>query len=159
MSTHLTEHEITAAVVGGELTPAAEGHLLECLPCRRRVGELTSLLAERRRQVAAEEPDWDAQRRAVMSALPTEPAVVIGRSHPHRWLRPLLAAAAVLLVAVGVGHLLGTGPGVVAETEQIPLEQILAEADALLSDEAIPGFDVVDPGLGDLDTFTENGAS
>lgn len=155
MSTHLTEHEITAAVVGGELTPAARAHLRGCLPCRQRVRSFTALVDERRREVASEEPDWEAQRRGVMAALPTAPMVVRPRS--ARWLRPLLAAAAVVLVAVAVGQLVGTDPGVAPD--EIPVEQILAEADALLADYEIPGFDVVDPDLDDLDTFTENGAS
>ena len=44
--------------------------------------------------------------------------------------------------------------GVVPE---LPVEQILAEVDAVLADDTIPGFELIDPGLDE--EFYENGAS
>jgi len=39
------------------------------------------------------------------------------------------------------------------------VEEILAEMDELLSDNSIPGFEIIDPELDDLKTFFDNGAS
>ena len=40
---------------------------------------------------------------------------------------------------------------------ELPVEQILAEVDAMLADDSIPGFELIDPGLDDA--IYENGAS
>jgi hypothetical protein len=45
-------------------------------------------------------------------------------------------------------------PGVVSE---LPVEQILDEVDAMLADDSIPGFEVIDQGMDDA--IFENGTS
>ena len=73
---------------------------------------------------------------------------------------PLLAAAAVLLMAIGIRVLWvpGTPPVPVADGE-ILVEEILAEVDAMLADDYLPGFESIDPGVSDLESILENGAS
>ena len=43
--------------------------------------------------------------------------------------------------------------------DELAVEEILAEMDALLADDSIPGFEVIDPWVGELETDIENGAS
>lgn len=156
MSGHLRDHEVSAAVAGLELGAAAQQHLAGCLSCRRLVAEMTELIEVRRRVVEAEAPDWEAQRAAIMGRLGGSAADSPRR---RRWLRPLLAAAAVLLAA-GIGlHRLPPGGG---EPAEIPLESILAEVDATLAADTVPGFEGLDPIVPDMDEIREhfsNGAS
>jgi len=156
MKSHLEEHEITAAVAGIELEAAAEEHLGSCLSCRRQVSAVRDVIDARRGDLAAEAPDWERQRQEVMSQLPSAQTALRGRR--RLWTRPLLAIAAVLVAAVGLRALWTPAPtadpGVVSE---LPVEQILAEVDAMLADDSIPGFELIGPGLDDA--IYENGAS
>jgi anti-sigma factor RsiW len=156
MKTHLEEHEITAAVAGLELETTAEEHLGSCLSCRRQVAAMRDVIGARRGGLEAEAPDWDRQRREIMLQLPSTPATQPKRRHP--WTRPLLAIAAVLVAAVGLRALWTPAPtadpGVISE---LPVEQILAEVDAMLADDSIPGFELIDQGMDDA--IFENGAS
>jgi anti-sigma factor RsiW len=156
MKTHLEEHEITAAVAGLDLEATTEEHLGSCVSCRRRVFAIRELIESRRGELEAEAPDWERQRREIMLQLPSTPMV---RPFRHSlWTRPLLAIAAVLVAAVGLRALWTPAPpaatGVVTE---LPVEQILADVDAMLADDSIPGFEVIDQGMDDA--IFENGAS
>ena len=156
MKTHLEENELTAVVAGLELEAAAEEHLGSCVSCRRQVSAMRDVIDARRGDLEAEAPDWVRQRREIMSQLPPAPAVRPMRRSP--WIRPLLAIAAVLVAAVGLRALWTPAPtadpGVISE---LPVEQILAEVDAMLADDSIPGFELIDQGMDDV--IFENGAS
>ena len=156
MKTHLEEHEIIAAVAGLGLDATAEEHLGSCVSCRQQVSAMRDLTDARREILEAGAPDWERQRQEIMLQLPAAPAV-----RPIRrrlWTRPLLAVAALLVAAIGLRALWAPAPvadpGIVSE---VPVEQILAEVDAMLADDSIPGFEVIDQGLDDA--IFENGTS
>ena len=158
MTSHLDEREISAAVAGLELAGPAAEHLESCLECRRRVAGTAQRISRRRAEQTNGEPDWEVARAAVLARLPgveSERAA----SRRLRWWRPLAAAAAVVAIAVAVGLL---APGRVADKEtstEIPVEEILAEVDALLADDSIPGFELIDPGLETLSGVVGDSAS
>jgi len=156
MKSHLEEPEITAAVAGLELEAAAEEHLGSCVSCRRQVSAMQDVIDARREDLEAEAPDWERQRQEIMLQLPSTPTI-----RPLRrrlWAGPLLAIAAVVVAAIGLRALWAPAPvvdpGVVSE---LPVEQILAEVDAMLADDSIPGFELLDQGMDDA--IFDNGTS
>ena len=157
MNRHLDDHAITAAVAGLELETWAEEHLASCLSCRQQVRSMQELFDERRERLMGEAPDWERQRQEVLQRLP---APVVGPLRRSSWMRPILAAAAVILVVVGIGLLRrpfsqnGSHAG-----SELPVEQILAEVNAALADDTIPGFESIDFGVSDLESIVNNGAS
>jgi predicted anti-sigma-YlaC factor YlaD len=157
MKRHLNKAEIAASVAGDELGADAREHLADCLDCRRKVGAMSELIDGRRRQQASDEPDWEAQLQSVMARIPA--TVEAAPVRTTRWWRPMLMAAAVVMVAVVVGILGTSGPTVVTTNGDIPVDQILAEVDALLDDDSIPGFEIIDPGVDDLESYFDNGTS
>ncbi len=146
MKNHLTSEEIAAVVAGLELEDAARDHLVGCVVCRAEVADLESLIAARRAAILTEEPDWDDQAERIMARLPSD-AGIGGRRQP-KWLRPVLAVAAALVIAVGLGLLRPSGP-VDPATGSPSVEEILAEMDELLADDSIPGFEIIDPWIDD----------
>jgi hypothetical protein len=156
MSDHLTPDETASAVAGLELVPAAREHLERCVACRAEVADLVGLIGTRRNEMIAQEPAWDEQARQIFDRLPAAAAGTV-RPRP-RWLRPVLAVAAVLVVAVGLG-LLRPDRRVDPPREAVAVEEILAEMNELLADDSIPGFEIIDPGTDDLETYVDNGAS
>jgi predicted anti-sigma-YlaC factor YlaD len=156
MKTHLEEHEINAAVAGLELETRAEEHLASCVSCRRQVSAMQELVDARRKELEAEAPDWERQLQEVMLRLPSTPRARASRH--NLWTRSLLAIAAVLVAVVGLRALWAPVPpadsGVVTE---MPVEQILAEVDAMLADDSIPGLELIDQEMDDA--VFENGAS
>jgi len=158
MNTHLDEHQITAAVAGLELEPEAEEHLVSCLSCRQRVAAFKDLIDARGEQMAAEMPDWDRQQAEILLQLPKS---LTGRpAKTRRWTRALFAAAAAVLVAVGLEFMWSPAPmGEPVVELEVPIEQILAEVDAALADDSLPGFESIDPGVDDPKSYFENGAS
>ncbi len=154
---HLDDDQITAAVAELELEAWAEEHLASCLSCRQQVHDMRELIDMRRDRLTKEAPDWQRQRQEILLQLPST-VVARPRRNP-RWLRPMLAAAAVLLVTVGLGLMRLTAGGGGSEAPELAVEQILAEVDAVLADEAIPGFESIDPGMDDLEKLFSNGAS
>lgn len=164
MNRHLDDHEISAAVAGFELEPETAEHLASCLMCRRQVGAMAQLLAERRTELEAEAPNWQVQQQQILDRLPATGA---GAARPaRRWWRPALAAAAVLVAAVAVTLFYMPHSGVpvaVVADEEIQVEEIFAEVDALLADDTTPGFEALDqlvPGSDELsDYYYQNGAS
>ena len=157
MKIHLEEHEFTAAVAGLELDATAKEHLGSCLSCRQQVSAMRDVIDARRADLAAGAPTWERQRHEIMMRLPlTTPTVRRLRSV---WTRPLLAVAAVLLVVVGLRALWTPAPDVVdpGVVSELPVEQILDEVDAMLADDSIPGFEVIDQGMDDA--IFENGTS
>jgi hypothetical protein len=83
------------------------------------------------------------------------PALAGGRP---RWLRPVLAMAAALVLAVAVG-VLRPDRSPVPPPGEPAVDEILAEMNALLSDDRIPGFEAIDPGVEALTAEIDNGAS
>ena len=157
MNRHLDHDEITAAVAGLEPSARTEDHLASCLSCRQQVHDMRELIAARHDLLAEEAPDWERQRQEILLRLPSAAAA---RSRPYpRWLRPMLAAAAVLLVVVGLRLMRLPAEGDGSATSELAVEQILAEVDAVLADQAIPGFESIDPGMDDLKKLFSNGAS
>jgi len=157
MNRHLDDHAITAAVAGLELETWAEEHLASCLSCRQQVRSMQELFDERREHLMAEAPDWERQRQEVMGRLP---APVVRSLQRPRWMRPMLAAAAVILVVVGLSVLrrpFSQNEGHAGS--ELAVEQILAEVNAALADDTIPGFEPIDFGVGDLESIVNNGAS
>ena len=69
----------------------------------------------------------------------------------------MLALAAILVAAIGLRMLWIPPPADRATNAELPVEQILADVDAVLADDSIPGFELIEPGL-DYAVF-ENGAS
>ena len=155
MKSHLEEHEITAAVAGLELEAAVEEHLGSCVSCRRQVSAMREVIDARLEDLEAEAPDWERQRQEIMLQLPATP---MARPRRRLWTRPLLAVAAVLVAAIGLRALWAptpvVDPGVVSE---FPVEQILAEVDAMLADDSIPGLEPLDQGMDDA--IFDNGTS
>lgn len=156
MTSHMTSDEISAALAGLELEAGVRNHLAGCVACRAEVAELERLIDSRRTEMHADEPDWGIQARQIMDRLPATGAEN-GRGR-LLWLRPVLALAAVLVMAVGLGILRSDGP-VDPPANDPTVEEILAEMDELLSDKSIPGFEIIDPETDDLATFFDNGAS
>jgi len=153
MSMHLEERL--------ELKPVAEEHLAACLSCRQRVASMRELIDAQRLRFEAEAPDWERQRQEVLLRLPS--VLTAGLERRRWWTRPLLAVAAVLVAAIGLKALWMPPPssdpmaGYPMAGLELPVEQILAEVDAMLADDSIPGFELIDPGLDDA--IFENGAS
>jgi hypothetical protein len=146
MKSHLTSEEISAAVAGLEIDAPARDHLEGCVVCRAEGADLERRIAIRRRELRAEAPDWDVQTRQIMDRLPAA-AGKDARRH-RRWLRPVLALAAVLVLAVGLG-ILRSGGSAGPPAPEPSVEDILAEMDELLSDDSIPGFEIIDPWIDD----------
>jgi len=156
MTIHLKPEEIEAAIAGLEIDDEAGKHFESCVLCRAEAAEFEELLEVRRAEMAEEEPDWEAAKAKVMAQLPGEGGTFSTRG--SRWSRPVLALAAALVVAVGIGALLPRGPAA-PPIDDVAVEEILAEMDELLADNSIPGFELIDPETDDLETYFDNGAS
>ena len=157
MTRHLNDHEMTQAVAGLELEPAAAEHLASCVSCRLEISKTLEVIEARRRSLEGEAPDWELQRRQIVDHLAAAPVTRHGRR--RWWTRPLLAAAAVLAAAIGLRALLWNPhpPSETVQRAEVPVEEILAEVDAVLADDSIPGLEVIDPGLEGV--TSDNGAS
>lgn len=161
MTRHLDDDEIAIALAGDELKPPAAGHLESCLACRREVEALSEMLADRRRNLATGAPDWDLQRGEILSRLTrlTSAASSRGRARA-RWFRPLLAAAAVIALAVGLRVAwLPSAPADRLPHSELEVEEILAEVDEVLADDSLPGFEPIDPGFDVDPRLFDNGTS
>ena len=144
MKNHLDELEISAAAAGLDLEDGAKDHLQACVSCRRLVTEFQDAIQARRAQMMRREPDWEAQKEAVLEQLP-QIGTVTRRWHTA-WARPLLAAAATIFLAIGVGVLYPRPGSLPSPTPNpnLPIEQILAEAESLLADDGLLDFQVFD---------------
>ena len=140
MKTHLDEYEMTTAVSGLELEPAAEEHLALCLSCRQQVSSMRELIDARRQGLETGVPNWDQQRQEILLRLPS--ASTAGERH-RQWVRPLLALAEILVAAIGLRMLWIPPPADRATNAELPVEQILAEVDAVLADDSIPGLELI----------------
>ena len=162
MTRHLTDEEFTAMVADLPVPGAARRHLEQCLGCRREVEALREAIDRRRGAALSGQPDWDRQHRRIMEALDAPPATVVPLRRRRIW-RPLLAAAAGLVVAVGIWTTVRhrpSGPGTGAGA--VPVERILAEVDATLSDDSVPGFEALEgfvPAPEDLERLMSDPAS
>jgi anti-sigma factor RsiW len=152
MTDHLDDAEFAAALAGDEPAGDVAEHLADCVCCRRQLAAMRGWIAERRDRMAEDAPDWAHQREGVVERLNG-----VDRARPRRrWLRPALAAAAVVAIVAGVALLQqrGDDPG-----RDLAVEEILAETEALLADDSIPGFEVIDPGFEELREPSSNGMS
>jgi predicted anti-sigma-YlaC factor YlaD len=144
MNRHLDDQEIAAAVAGLELEAAQREHLGSCLSCRAAVMEMAELISSRKQQMLESAPDWRAQEAEILARLATT-----GMPRPiprRRWLHPVMAMAATVLLAVGIVVFMPPTETVDSVTAGgVPVEQVLAEVDALLADDSIPGLWPVDP--------------
>ncbi len=160
MREHLTEQEMSLACAGLELPLAAAAHLESCAGCRRRVAAFAEVASARRREQAAAEPDWVAQRTAILDRLGEAPVVTPFR----RWQRArriVLAAAAVLVLGVGLAVLVRR-PAPAPHLTDRTVEQVLAEVNQTLASDAVPGFDALDPLVpdsGELEQVSSNNTS
>ena len=153
MKDHLDDVEFAAALAGDELSGEVSEHLGACVSCRRQLAEMRGWIEERRQRMERDAPDWQDQLDRIAARLDGVPAP----RRQRRWLRPAVAAAAAVAVAVGVGIMrLPRGEDVRSD---LAVEEILAEADALLADDTIPGFEVIDPGFEGLADDSDNGVS
>jgi hypothetical protein len=151
MNRHLDDEQIAAAVAGAELGQNAAEHLGSCLVCRRRVEAMTRLIGRRRAELEAEAPDWQSQRQSILERLPEADNVVPLR---RRWLRPVMALAASVLVAVGVSVLLlDRGPS--GPPDEIAADQVVAEVEATLDGYGyeLTGYDEI---LTEMETTVED---
>jgi hypothetical protein len=142
------------------LDPPAESHLESCLACRRRIAAGRELLVLRRGQTRAAEPDWEAQRRAILERLPASPAAVVALAPRRRW--RMVAAAAAVVAAVGLGVVTHRGSAPPAPDGEVPVEQILAEVEATLDGPRYPGFEPLEsivPETDELEAVYTNGTS
>ncbi len=154
MNRHLDEAEIAAAVAGLELAPAVRDHLEACLHCRRRVEGTLELIAGRREAMAAEAPDWETQREAILASLGAPPP------RRGRWARPLVAAAAAAALAAGLAAVVPRPRP--PERASLPVERILAEVDRTLARDTVPGLEPIEdlvPAPDELAAVLEEGAS
>jgi hypothetical protein len=159
MNGHLKQHEIDAVLAGSEIPAAATAHLESCLVCRRAIAEFEELVAERKRALMQDAPDWDRQRERILERVAAPHAVAVLR--PRRRARVWIAAAAAVVLGVGIAAMRFVSAPV-PEPQEIPVEQILAEADALLDGNAVPGYELIDPFINDTSQAElehENGAS
>lgn len=150
MNEHLNDEQIDRVVAGLAIETEAARHLETCLACRRRVEELNSLLAARRNAMEEEAPDWEAQLRSVMAALPVQ-----GPRRTRLW-RPLVAAAAAAAAALGLVIL---SPHTQRQDRpQIAVEQVLSDVDATLAGDPLSGFAPLEelvPDAQELSNYTE----
>jgi anti-sigma factor RsiW len=151
MSEHLNEEQMAAAVAELPLEEAAQEHLANCVSCKGQLTEMRQLIEERRLEMAAGSPNWETLQERVFARI-GETAAPRPR---RRWLRGALAAAAAIAIAVGVGLL--QRPGEVEPESEIAIEEILAEAEELLGNDSIPGFELIDPGIEELQVYYDNG--
>jgi len=158
---HLTELELVEAVAGRTGDPRVGEHLASCLACHTEVADLQQLISQRQHQLDTLAPSWELQRQQILERLPTS-----STARPtHRWLRPVLAIAAALALSLGLAVLYQHSAGAPRQpTQEEQLETILAEVDALLVQDSIPGFESLEeivPSTDELEEYyqTNNGAS
>lgn len=157
MNTHLSDDDFAAVAAGLEVDSKAREHLASCVACRQQVTDLEAFVTERRRVMEAEAPDWRLQHRQVMARL--DVASETAASSRQRWLRPVAAVAATLVAAVGIRLAMAPHEATPPATEDLAVEEILAEVDAVLADDSLPGFESIDFGVDDPAKIIDNGAS
>lgn len=153
MTHHLTDERLTEVLGGEAPTTAERAHLEACLGCRRELTALGELIATGRDDLGATTPDWRAQRARVLAA------IAEGAGQPRRvaagpwrrWRTALVSAAAVAVTAAGLVALRPPSP----ERGDLPVADILAESDALLAEDDIPGFGALEPSLDELTSLVE----
>lgn len=153
MKNHLDDVEFTSALAGERLDDEVTGHLGACVSCRRQLAGMRAWIDEQRDRTVQDAPDWQDQLDRIAARLDAVPTP----RRRARWLRPAVAAAALVMVAVGIGVV--TLPREDEVREDLTVEEILAEAEALLADDSIPGFEVIDPGIEGLRDESDDGVS
>lgn len=101
---------------------AVESHAAECLTCRQLLDDLSALRhdASALPLLVPSRDLWDGiAERIDAKVVPIGTSTTIGRPMRRSWLRPSLAAAALVIVTAGVTHLatrfsIGSAPAVVA---------------------------------------------
>lgn len=144
MTNHLNEWEASAAAAGLDLEEARQEHLRHCLVCRSSIAAFGETIDLRRQDLAQTRPDWEGQRAAILRRM-AEGGSSVRRVSPSR-LRPLLAAAATVVLAVAGGAFItrsGPAPTPTAQPA-IAIEEILSQAESLLSDDGLVDLDLFD---------------
>jgi len=144
MNNHLDDWELSAALASVTLDQQTRDHLGSCIVCRRRLEAFRDTVGEHRRDLAAVAPDLQKQKEAILARLTTA-EIATPMKRRARWVRPLLAAAATALLVIAGGLLQhGSDPTVIPTPRpDLPIEEILAQTEALLADDSIPGFEVL----------------
>jgi predicted anti-sigma-YlaC factor YlaD len=158
MTRHLDDDQITAAVAGLEIEQVLQEHLSSCVACRRAVHEMGQLIGERRQRLSQQAPDWQEQHRRIIDRLATTTEV----TPRARWRRPVFAIAATALIAIALAWLWRSSePDTLPLAEELQVEQVLADVDAILADDSIPGLWPADPmtDTDDLEALIANGSS
>jgi hypothetical protein len=127
--------ELLDGELSDELRPAVERHLDECRACRGEYESLRSMAAALARPPDAKLPVglWEA----IEQQLDAAPAVSMPATRPHTWrmrvyrlTRRPLAAAALVVLAIGLGWLLWSAPWTsTAMAAQIDFRPLLERAD------------------------------
>ena len=157
MNTHGSDDDFAAVVAGLDVESGVREHLASCVSCRQQVAELQAFVADRRGAMEAEAPDWQLQHRRVMTRLGAGGDGAV--SARRRWLRPVLAGAATFVAAVGIRLSMAPHEAAPPVSEDLAVEEILAEVDAVLADDSLPGFESIDFGVDDPAKLIENGTS
>jgi len=154
MTNHLNDDQIAAVVAGLELEPGARAHLDGCVGCRRALADFEETVARRRDAMLAGLPDLEAQRHAIMARIEDAPAVVGPRGRGVRHTLLALAAAAVLAIGIAALWPERSGDRALAGGD-VAVATILEETEALLADDAIPGFEPIQWDAEDLGLDSE----
>jgi hypothetical protein len=145
MTHHLDDSELSAILASAISDRKINDHLGSCVVCRRRLETFRNTVGEHRRALMEKAPDWEGQKQAILARLDTA-APAIAERRQRRWLRPVLAAAATVICVLGAGLLQQRTDSTLLATPRpdLPIEEILAQTEALLADDTIPGLDMFD---------------
>jgi len=160
MTKHLDDRQLSAALASAALDHNARDHLGSCLACRRRLEIFRDTVAARRRGMMATAPDFEEQKQSILTRVALPAAAPAGLR--KRWVRSLLAAAATALLVAGAGLLYHHTSQTTLNLPRpdLPIEDILAETEALLADDSIPGFDILDEySEAEIDSTLDNQSS
>ena len=158
MTRHLDDRQITTALADPGGDRDVRRHLSECVACRRRLDALEELLEQRRQELLRGAPDWGEQERRILDRV-ADSTVVPLPARRRRVARVLVAAAAVAVMALAI---LLVQPGGESGGSSLAVEEILAEVDATLDSDTLPGFEPLEPMVPDadeLESYLVNGAS
>jgi len=148
MKRHLDEKQLTGILMGEVMPTPIQDHIESCLSCRRKLDGLRNAVEAVRRDQESEMPDWDLQRQIILEGLENRQATNgTGELHRLRRLRRFILplAAGVFLALGGITlRQARVSPAVPTPRPALPIEEILTQADALLSDDSIPGFEGLD---------------
>ena len=71
MTTHLDDSELSEYLASTTLDQNTKDHLGSCVVCRRRLQTFRNAVAEHRRALMENAPDWEEQKQAILVRLDT----------------------------------------------------------------------------------------